>query len=101
MFKEIKSIIGEFKPSLQVINDIKGNTLTEKKDILDRWTEYCRAMYADTSKNPDMITESKDKEPEPILDEVCSAIKNLKRGKSPGCDDIPPEFIQAGGVASA
>ena len=101
MYNEINIMTRDFSPSIQVINDNNGKTLTEKKDVLERWREYCRDMYEDTSKNPHMITtEIEEKEPEPMLDEVRLAIKSLKRGKSPGCDDIPAELIQAGGEAS-
>ena len=40
-------------------------------------------------------------EPEPIIEEVRWAIKNLKVGKSPGCDELVAELIQAGGESSA
>uniref|UniRef100_A0A0B7BK28 Uncharacterized protein n=2 Tax=Arion vulgaris TaxID=1028688 RepID=A0A0B7BK28_9EUPU len=101
MYNEINIMTRDFSPSIQVINDNNGKTLTEKKDVLERWREYCRNMYEDTSKNPHkIITESEETEPEPMLDEVRLGIKSLKRGKSPECDDIPAELIQACGEAS-
>lgn len=101
MYKTIRTLTEEFKPSLKVINDKTGNTLTENNDILGRWAEYCSEMYQDTTKTSEITAKSEEREPEPMIEEVRSAIKKLKRGKSPGCDDIPAELIQAGGEASA
>ena len=58
----------------------------------EKWQEYCGGMY-DMSDSEDMneIHEpmTAETEPEPALDEIAWAIKNLKNGKSPGCDEIP------------
>lgn len=56
MFREIRTLTEDFRPSVHVINDHSGNTLTECKDILKRWNEYAREMYEDTIKTPDTIT---------------------------------------------
>ena len=55
-------------------------------------------MYEESHRNTGNSTHnSSEIEPEPSLDEVRWAIKNLKRGKSPGCDNITAEMIQSGG----
>ena len=38
-------------------------------------------------------------EPEPTLEEVERTTRGMKDRKSPGCDGIPAELIQAGGDA--
>ena len=40
--------------------------------------------------------ETHEKESEPLIAEVEHAIKFLKGGKSPGCDDSTAEIIKAG-----
>jgi hypothetical protein len=101
MFKEMRILTAEFRPSFRVINDKHGNALTQSDEILERWKEYCKEMYEDVNNITDDgdITEA-ECEPEPLLEEVRWAIKGLKHGKSPGCDEIPAELIQAGGEAS-
>lgn len=99
MFREIRTLTSDFRPQLQIIEDKNGKTLTESKDIAERWKDYCIEMYNDNTKRSAILTESEDKEPEPLLEEVRAAIKNLRKGRSPGCDDIPAEFIQAAGEA--
>ena len=99
MFKEMKLLTQNVQPQLNVICDKMGNTLKESRQILERWQEYCSGMY-DMSDSEDMyeIHEpmTAETEPEPSLDEITWAIKNLKNGKSPGCDEIPAELIKAG-----
>ncbi|CAG5117437.1 unnamed protein product [Candidula unifasciata] len=103
MFKEMKLLTRNFQPQLNVICDRLGNTLTESRQILGRWQEYCSGMY-DMNDSEDMndIHEpvTVEAEPEPSLDEISWAIRSLKNGKSPGCDEIPAELIKAGGEES-
>ena len=84
-----------------VIQDKKGECLTEEKDILKRWTEYCSELYNyNTRGDPEFATsqESTDTESNGILrSEVEEAVKMLKKGKSAGVDNIPGELVQAGG----
>ena len=99
MYEEIKKLTTVNKPRLNVIKDSQGKTLTEDKDIANRWVEYCSNMYkADdseehTQEDP-VIDESC---PLPLRVEVEHAIKALKKHKSPGCDEICGEMIVAAG----
>ena len=68
MFKEIKALIREFTPSVKIINDKNGNTLTGNEDILNRWKEYCSKMYMDKDTNQNEIElDACEKEPEPAF----------------------------------
>ena len=84
-----------------VIQDKKGECLTEEKDILNRWTEYCSELYNyNTRGDPEFATahKSNDTERKGILrSEVEEAVKMLKKGKSAGVDNKPGELVQAGG----
>ena len=41
MYKEIRTLIKNFTPKLNVIKYTKDETLTENDDILARWKEHC------------------------------------------------------------
>ena len=74
----------------------------KKNKILQRWTEYCSELYNYELNGDDSVLEvqeSKNDDSENLIlkSEVEEAIKMLKKGKSPGVDNIPGELIQAGG----
>ena len=86
---------------MQILQDKSGKCLTEEKEILSRWTEYCSELYnyescgdnavLDCSQPPEEVLQ-------PILrEEVEIAVASLKKGKSAGVDNIPAELVQAGG----
>jgi len=85
------------------IQDKNGKCLTDDQDILNRWTEYCSDLYNyRTAGDPEVLNvpESKDTDSHPILrEEVETAVRSLKKGKSAGADNIPAELVQAGGEA--
>ena len=85
------------------IQDRNGHSLTENQDIMDRWTEYCSELYNHKAEgDPEVLNTSPatNTESHPILrEEVEAAVKALKKGKSPGIDNIPAELVQAGGEA--
>lgn len=67
MFKEIRALTGEFQTSLYVINYSNRNTLTESKDILERWREYCEEMYEGRIRNSEHTPKIIEREPELLL----------------------------------
>ena len=98
LFKKVQEMTREFQPSLKVIKDKQGEVLTENDKTLNRWREYCSAMYSapQTSENSNEEIEVNEQEPEPLIDEVRWALKEINDGKSPGCDDVPIELIKEG-----
>ena len=79
-----------------------GLCLTEECDVLDRWTEYCYDLYNYTLiVDPSVLACPQNREEEEVLpilrEEVETAVKSLKKGKSAGVDNIPAQFLQAGG----
>ena len=99
MYEEIKSLTKTFQPGLGVIKDKNGNTLTENQAIVDRWRRYCEGMYAqnDAEEVLDQIEPETEPQLPPLRSEIEWAIKSLKEGKSPGCDNIQAEMLKASG----
>ena len=67
------------------------------------WTEYCSELYTHTTTGDPKLLDV----PPPtnndsyliLREEVESAVKSPKKGKSTGVDNIPSELVQAGGEA--
>eukprot|EP00745_Piridium_sociabile_P019023 TRINITY_DN2876_c1_g1_i4.p1 TRINITY_DN2876_c1_g1~~TRINITY_DN2876_c1_g1_i4.p1 ORF type:complete len:404 (+),score=105.74 TRINITY_DN2876_c1_g1_i4:2-1213(+) len=102
-YEVMKDLTRQRKSRVSSIQDKKGNCLTEDKDIIGRWTEYCSELYNhQTHGDPSVLTsqESSNEDNFPILrEEVEAAIRSLKNGKAAGTDNIPAELIKHGGEA--
>ena len=91
-----------------IIEDKNGNTLTDKSKskVADRWREYCEELYnykGDVDGSiPNRLANEQDQEEDPpiTLDEVRDAVRKLKKGKSPGADNIPAELVTNAGDIS-
>ena len=75
--------------------------LTEERQILNRWTEYCSELYNyKANGDPSILncpqTDTKDEHPI-LRRDVEAAVQSLKKGKSAGVDNIPAKLVQAGG----
>lgn len=85
---------------MNTIQDKNGNGLTEEKEIMERWTEYCSEMYNFQSRgDQDVLNvhESTNENNYPVLhEEVEAAIRSLKSGKTAGIDNIPVELLKHG-----
>lgn len=101
-FETVKNLT---KPKTSKVNSIKdknGEVLIEKSKILERWTEYCSELYnhklnGDVKVLDTEETTNDDSEDLILRSEIEEAVKMLKKGKSPGVDNIPGELLQAGG----
>ena len=83
------------------VQDRSGKCLTEERDILNRWTEYCTELYIHKADgDPSVLdcpqTDTEDDHPN-LRKEVEAAVQSLKKGKSAGVDNIPAELVQADG----
>ena len=89
------------KDLTSAIQDKSGKCLTEEKEILSRWTEYCSELYNYESCGDNTVldcSQPSEEDLQPILhEEVEIAVASLKKGKSAGVDNIPAELVQAGG----
>ena len=83
------------------VQDHSGKCLTEERQILNRWTEYCSELYNQKANGDPSVLDCPQTDTEddhPILrKEVEAAIQSLKKGKSARVDDIAAELVQAGG----
>ena len=83
------------------VQDHSGKCLTEEREILNWWAEYCTELYNHTANGgPSVLdcpqTDTKD-DHLILRKEVEAAVQLLKKGKSAGVDNIPAELVQAGG----
>ena len=83
------------------ILDRSGKCLTEERQTLNRWTEYCSKLYNyKASGDPSVLNcpQTDTEDDHPILRrEVEAAVQSLKKGESAGVDNIPAELVQTGG----
>ena len=81
--------------------DRSGQCLTEERQILNRWTEYCSELYNHKANgDPSVLNcpQTDTEDDHPILRrEVEAAVQSLKKGKSAWVDNILAELVQAGG----
>ena len=83
------------------VQDHSGKCLTEERQILNRWTEYCPELYNyKANGDPSVLNcpQTDTEDDHPILRrEVEAAVQSLKKGKSAGVNNIQAELVQAGG----
>ena len=84
-----------------------GQLLMKDDKILKRWKEYCKELYNYKIQkdvrvlNESVQIEDTKEEEEILVTEVKCAIKELKKGKALGADNIKVEQIQFGGETAA
>ena len=96
----MKGLITEKQGKATTVQDRSGKCLTEERQVLNRWTEYCFQLYNHKANgDPSVLNCTQtDTEDDQILHrEVEAAVQSLKKGKSAGVDNIPAELVQAGG----
>ena len=100
-YQLVKDLVSEKQGRSSTIQDKSGKCLTEEKDILSRWTEYCSELYNYESCGDNAVLDCSkplEEDLQPILrEEVEIAVASLKKGKSAGVDNVSAELVQAGG----
>ena len=83
------------------VQDRPGKCLTEERQILNRWREYCCELYNyKASVDPSVLNcpQTHTEDDHPILrKEVEAAVQSLKKGKSAEVDNFSAEPVQASG----
>ena len=107
-YDALKRVYGPTDKSLAPVRERDGiRLLTSKQDIMKRWKEHYSTLLNTRNPStpsciesiPQLPTKIQLSEP-PTLQEVSSAIKNLKNNKSPGADGVPGEVLKFGGAAT-
>ena len=100
-YQRVKDLTTVKQGKATTVQDRSGKCLTEEREILNRWTEYCSELYNHKAKRDPSVLNCPQKDTEndhPILrKEVEAAVQSLKKRKSAGVDNIPVELVQAGG----
>ena len=100
-YQLVKELTNTKQERSTAIQNKDGKVLTEEKEIINRWTEYCADLYEHKAIGDQevlKVPQATDDANYPILrEEVQEAVKSLKKRKSPGVDNIPSELVQAGG----
>ena len=96
----METLTKTYKPRNRNIQACDGSILTDGKEILNRWNEHLKGEQSTQpfefyeNESYDYIDEEIE---EPTLDEIQEIIRNIKRTKTPGTDNINAEFLQAAG----
>ncbi|PNF33766.1 hypothetical protein B7P43_G10210 [Cryptotermes secundus] len=100
LYTGISDFKSGYQPSSNLVKDENGDLLADSHNILNRWRNYFSQLL-----NVHRVSDVRQTEirraqpliPHPSPFEVESAFAKLKLYKSPASDQIPTEFIQAGG----
>ena len=94
-YQLVKELTNTKQERTTAIQNKDGKVLTEEKEIINRWTEYCADLYEHKAIGDQevlKVPQATDDANHPILrEEVQEAVKSLRKGKSPGVDNIPSE----------
>ena len=98
-YQLVKDLTTVKQGKVTTVRDRSGKCLTEERQILNRWTEYCSEMYNyKANGDPSVLNcpQTDTEDDSPILRrEVEAAVQSLKKGKSAGVDNISAELVQA------
>ena len=95
-YQLVRDLTSEKQGRSSTIQDMSGKCLTEEKEILSRWTDYCSELYNYESCGDNAVldcSQPPEEDLQQILrEEVEIAVASLKKGKSAGVDNIPAEI---------
>ena len=102
-FMGLEKVWSANKTLNKVIND-KNEIITDQKQILKEQRLFYQKLYSEQKCNefsyqnngdPKLTEEQKAELDQPLtLEELGAALKQMKNGKSPGCDGLPCEFYK-------
>ena len=101
LYKGISDFKKGYRPRTDIVKDEKGDIVADGHSILDRWRKHFSRLQSVHGANDVRQTEIHIAQPlvtECSAFEVEMAIGKPKSHNSPGIDQIPPEFIKAGGT---
>ena len=83
------------------IQNCSEKCLTEEREILNRWTEYCTELYNHKANGDPLVLNCPQTDTEDdhsiLRKDVEAAVQSLNTGKSVGVGNIPAELVKTGG----
>jgi len=107
LYRLTRQIAGKSTLVEKPVKDEDGRDITDESQQLEQWTKHFRQVLTVPLSNSSSLTESEEPElnipqgenliddTKPSLEEVRSAIKNIKSGKAPGPDGLYIELFKA------
>jgi hypothetical protein len=99
LYRGITEFKKGYQPKTNLVKDQRGDLLADPQHILTRWKNYfCQLLNVKGAGGIRQIEihTAEPFVPEPSATEVEITVRNLKRYRVPGSDQIPAELIQAG-----
>ena len=101
-YNTLKVLTKHKLPKVNHIEDNVGTLLTNKDEVMKRWTDYCSGLYNIELKTDESVIQTKvgnleHDTPDILKEEVESAIHTLSSRKSPGIDNVPSELLKHSG----
>lgn len=100
VYGKVKQLTKKYETNCKstTIKSETGELLTQPTDIRNRWKEYIETLYDKDGKPRDICmeveaqVEDDRKGPELLRSEIEAAIRDMKKNKAEGIDEIPAEF---------
>lgn len=105
-YQEVKKLRKGYQARTNMIKNKRGDTLTNEKEVKERWKEYFNELLNRSEPENPLNTDSNilhdnltdmEPEPEPTEEEVKKAIGSVRNNKAPGSDNVSIELIKYGG----
>lgn len=100
LYKKINSLSKDFKPKESFFRNKNGTLLTNRDNIVEKWTQYFDQLL--NCREPvypfffETIESNREEHTEPTIEEILNHIKALKNHKAPGEDGITKELLKIG-----
>ena len=98
--KKLRAVKKGFQARNWMIKGPDGDMLYGENEVMEQWQQYFyELLNRPDPAHPIQAAQVINTDPieDPTLAEIKMAIKELKKGKAPGCDEIPAELLKNGG----
>jgi len=101
-YAAVRRLVNKRQYHTAVIKNESSEAQTETNAVENKWRKYCGKLFNHEPpevaglKDSAVAKEGGEEKTTILRSEIEEAVRRLKRGKSPGIDNLPCELIQAG-----
>ncbi|XP_072041254.1 uncharacterized protein [Amphiura filiformis] len=99
-YKKTKQALTLGRLQILALQDEDGEVITDRNGIISRVEHFYQDLYSSSKipvEGPHLVSTSDPNIPPINADEVKSALKDMKKGKAPGEDEILTDVLKEGG----